>query len=77
MEEPKSEDIPQLVSENKDPNDDEASDGDADVAEGKRPRRNVRVPERYNPEMGMSYHQVELCHNITTTDHPANRTLLL
>ena len=74
--EPEIESIPQLVSENEEPNDDEASEEDANVAEVERPRRNVQSLARYSPETGLSYYQVELCHNITTDNHPAERTLV-
>ena len=52
-EEPEIRDDPELVLENDEPNDEEASGRDADEVGGERPRRNVALPERYNPETGL------------------------
>ena len=39
------------------------------------PTRNVRPPERYNPQTGGSYGQLEICHNIMTDNQPEDRRL--
>ena len=78
LEEPEIDDVPPLMSEGEH-QDDEDGSGDEqedDVApSNERPTRNVGAPERYNPETGRSYAQVEVCHNIVTDNHPEDRTL--